>query len=43
MLSRRGILIAHFLCFLNDLNCLGKEASILNLPPTRSDSHSNKV
>lgn len=43
VLSRREILIAHFLCFLNDLNCLGKEASILNLPPTRGDSHSNKV
>lgn len=43
VLSRREILIAHFLCFLNDLNCLGKEASILNLHPTRGDSHSNKI
>lgn len=41
--SRREILIAHFLCSLNDLNCLGKEASILNLPPTRGDSRGNKV
>lgn len=30
-------------CFLNDLNCLGKEASILNPHPTRGDSHNNKV
>lgn len=42
-LARREILIAHFLCFLNDLNCLGKKASILNLRPTRGDSHNNKV